>query len=473
MPESVVMSVSIPSKGVRPMRKVHAALTFAALLIMQPFAAFSQDAQIPLWLQDSLRRRSETLENIELYIKQSRVNIPGVQMALPDGAVGPCTGSICQAVKIEQTNIPGITIERPLSPMELAVLSGNTNAAFLDAFGQGMIFAQSQINQAIGGETDLFNLIGTVSASQQDGNMQTLINPTTMFATFGMMVVQAGNAAAEAQQSLATSNEQAQAEAEIWSAVLPRFASAGEANVGTLRTLVFSADNLGLPVQQVEGQEFDLSSASLFIDSESQAIVKQRFEGTASIEGQSRDIFIEVENSDFRNPPGCGEMYEPYRRTMRMGGMLDEEQMAQMEEARAQLVEFEQQLATMPAQQRQTMERMMGSQMDTMRSLINTGAFEYVDETEQIICNPDLASLFSIGNAPAVGFGNTPDVDDDLIRQIQEYLVILGYEPGNIDGVLDPLTQIAISQFQAEQGLPVSGEPSAELASLLANLVAA
>jgi hypothetical protein len=144
-----------------------------------------------------------------------------------------------------------------------------------------------------------------------------------------------------------------------------------------------------------------------------------------------------------------------------------------MEEARAQLVEFEQQLATMPAQQRQTMERMMGSQMDTMRSLINTGAFEYVDETEQIICNPDLASLFSIGNAPAVGFGNTPDVDDDLIRQIQEYLVILGYEPGNIDGVLDPLTQIAISQFQAEQGLPVSGEPSAELASLLANLVAA
>jgi hypothetical protein len=34
--------------------------------------------------------------------------------------------------------------------------------------------------------------------------------------------------------------------------------------------------------------------------------------------------------------------------------------------------------------------------------------------------------------------------------------------------VLDELTQIAISQFQAEEGLPVTGQPSLPLAATLA-----
>jgi len=105
----------------------------------------------------------------------------------------------------------------------------------------------------------------------------------------------------------------------------------------------------------------------------------------------------------------------------------------------------------------------MGPQMEMMRGLVNSGAIEYVEETEDILCNPDLASLFSVGGEQ--------ESEGDPVRQILEYLVILGYEPGNIEGVLDELTSIAISQFQAEQGLPVTGEPSAELAALLAELV--
>lgn len=448
------------------MRLRRAGIGTVAVLLIQPFAAYGQgDVQVPLWLQESLKRRAETLENIELYIKRSNVNIPGVQMVLPDGAVGPCTGSICQAVKIEETDIPGVTIERPLSPMELAVLSGNTSSAFLDAFGQGLIGAQVAINQAMGsGESGLFGVVSTVGAASQEGNVvPMLLNPTTMFATGGMMMLQAANAAADAEESLRNSGAAAQAEAELWSAVLPRFIESGTENVGTIRTLVYSAENLGWSAPQPDGQDYELSSAKLFIDPDSYAFVKQRFEGTATVEGQSRDFFLEVENSDFRNPPGCGNMVEPYRRTMRMGGMLDEEQMAQIAEAREQLAEFEQQLASMPAQQRAMIERTMGPQMEMMRGLVNSGAIEYVEETEEVLCNPDLAGLFTIGEQP--------QIDADLIRQVQEYLVILGYEPGNIDGVLDELTQIAISQFQAEQGLPVTGEPSLQLAALLADRV--
>jgi peptidoglycan hydrolase-like protein with peptidoglycan-binding domain len=54
----------------------------------------------------------------------------------------------------------------------------------------------------------------------------------------------------------------------------------------------------------------------------------------------------------------------------------------------------------------------------------------------------------------------------DLV-QIQRQLVTLGYEPGNTDSELDTLTQIAISQFEAEHGMPVTGQPSAALAAAI------
>jgi hypothetical protein len=413
-----------------------------------------------------MRHRAESLASTELIVKRSSLEFPGLRMALPDGAAGPCAGSICQAIKIEPTNIPGFTIERPLSPMELGVLSGNTSSAFLEAYGQGMISAQGMLNQAIGGQagmSGMFGMFSQMGGAQAGGVSPLLLNPTTMFAAAGMMMLEAADAAREAEQSLANSSALAQAEAEVVMAMLNKMEASGQATVGPFNALVFGATNLDLPSQEVDGQSFDMTSATMYLDPESYAFVKQRFEGTATVDGEAREFFIEVENSDFRNPPGCGSLYEPYRRTMRMGGVLDDEQMAEMEEARKQLAEFEQQLASMPAQQRQMMERMMGPQMATMRGLVDGGAFEYVEETEEILCDPDLSTLFSVGAQP--------EPSTALVKQIQEYLVILGYEPGNIEGELDVLTQVAISEFQAARSLPVTGEPSAQLAAMLAELV--
>jgi hypothetical protein len=435
------------------------------LLALHSHAALGQNGGVPQWLQDAIRHRGESLAGIELIIKRSDVDIPGFQMALPGGALGLCTGSICQAIKIEPTDIPGIVIERPLSPMELGVLSGNTSADFLQAYGEGMISAQVMLNQSIGGQAGgMFGLLSQFGAVGPGiGGPMQYLNPTTMFAAGGMMMLEAARAARAAERSLAESGTLAQAEAQVLVEALSRMQESGRALVGDVNARVFSATDLGFPVQQVDGQSFEMTGATLHLDPESYAFLKQRYEGKATADGETRDFFIEVESSDFRSPPGCGDLVEPYRRTMRMGGMLDEEQMAEMEEAREQLAEFEQQLASMSARERQMMERMMGSQMATMRSLVNGGAFEYVEETEEILCNPDLSTLFSVGAEPA------PSVA--LVKQIQEYLVILGYEPGNIEGELDVLTQVAISEFQAARDLPVTGEPSAQLASLLANLV--
>ena len=94
-----------------------------------------------------------------------------------------------------------------------------------------------------------------------------------------------------------------------------------------------------------------------------------------------------------------------------------------------------------------------------VRTIKGSGAIEHVQEIDEILCNPDLSALLS-------------PVDPAFeLAQIQRNLVALGYMPGNTDGVLDVLTEVAISQYQAERGLTVTGQPSTDLAIMLASEV--
>jgi peptidoglycan hydrolase-like protein with peptidoglycan-binding domain len=58
-------------------------------------------------------------------------------------------------------------------------------------------------------------------------------------------------------------------------------------------------------------------------------------------------------------------------------------------------------------------------------------------------------------------------VADELTQIIQRDLVSLGYDPGNTDGEATMATVVAISRFQAEHGLEVTGEPSPQLAGVI------
>jgi peptidoglycan hydrolase-like protein with peptidoglycan-binding domain len=58
-------------------------------------------------------------------------------------------------------------------------------------------------------------------------------------------------------------------------------------------------------------------------------------------------------------------------------------------------------------------------------------------------------------------------VADDLTRMIQEDLARLGYEPGPATGEASTETIVAISKFQAEHDLEVSGEVSPQLAGII------
>lgn len=56
---------------------------------------------------------------------------------------------------------------------------------------------------------------------------------------------------------------------------------------------------------------------------------------------------------------------------------------------------------------------------------------------------------------------------DELTEIIQKDLIALGYDPGNIQGEMTTDTIVAISKFQAENNLDVTGEASPQLAGVI------
>ena len=433
----------------------------ASGLLLAPMIATSQESFMD-WMAEAANRRAAALGAVDLYLRI--IDFPGLSFAPPGGDVGQCTGKICQGFAVEPVTLPnGIDSveERPLSPEELAVLAG-VSASALGALGSGMLMAQDAINEQIGMGPDaaIQGLMSPLGAS--DDPLAQILSPNRLVGIGGMMALSGAAALREAEQSLATSNAAAQANAEAAFDIYSALSPAGSEALEGVPTNLYRATGLEQTMDAGEGGQFTLHSASVWVDPQNDVVVRQRLEGTAESDGAPRDFFMEIAFSDFRNPPGCGAMIEPYRRVMRMGGILDETQTAELEEARAQLAEFEQQLASMPAQQRQMMERMMGSQMDMMRNLVNGGAIEFVEETEQVLCNPDLAEVFSVGQAPEAG--------DALVRQAQQHLATLGYDV-DASGVLDTRTTIAVSQFQAERDLEVSGEVTPQLVGMLAAAV--
>ncbi|MDH3419330.1 MAG: peptidoglycan-binding protein [Gammaproteobacteria bacterium] len=418
-----------------------------AVALLAPAAAFGQplSGELENLLLEVFDERSSRRQNLESYVEVLRGGtFPGLA-GLPGGVGDGCANCIVHQIEeIVTGDGEQAWADRIMSLLEVQAMLGIGMGPELAAtFGFGLMAAQSAINTRMP--------TGMVPSLPD-----AWIDPHRMLAAGGVMMLSAAQAGLEARQSLATSNAQAQAETNRANQIAVQIEDLGIENTPNGPMNRVGKSGLNQPMDTVDGQQTILNGVSFLIDPQQRVILEHRFDGTMIAEGESRPFFIEVEHSDFRQVPGC-DLYEPYKRTMRMGGMLDDEQMAQMEEARVQLAEFEAQLAAMPPQQRAMMEGMMGSQMDTMRNMVNGGAIEHVTETEEILCNPDLRALFSPID-PAIE-----------LAQIQRDLVTLGYQPGNTDGVLDVLTEVAISQYQAERGVPVTGQPSTDLALMLSS----
>lgn len=140
--------------------------------------------------------------------------------------------------------------------------------------------------------------------------------------------------------------------------------------------------------QALSQEDVSIESMTMWLSKDDYLPLKMRMEGSATVEGQSRSVTIEMAASDFRKVPGS-QMLEPFRRVVSISGIManiDEEQIA---EARKAMAEFEQQLASMPESQRQMMESMMGPQIEQMRNLAESGSIQSEIVVESITANPE------------------------------------------------------------------------------------
>lgn len=146
------------------------------------------------------------------------------------------------------------------------------------------------------------------------------------------------------------------------------------------------ADRMNI-VEPMNDEELRVDTMSMWMDKSHYVPLKMRMQGTISSADGSRPVTIETLMADYREVPGSN-MYESYRQVVSMGGMLSEDQRAQIAEARQQLAKFEEQLAAMPDSQRRMMENMMGSQLEQFRKLAAGDGIEIETVVTGIRVNP-------------------------------------------------------------------------------------
>lgn len=191
--------------------------------------------------------------------------------------------------------------------------------------------------------------------------------------------------------------KEADAEARKESGEAPGQTMADFAEVAEQSRLVGTEDVDGRPafhlraddidqVQQADGQEFRLNTLDLWIDTEAYVPLRMRMEGVAVQGRDRRPMVIERLAQDYREVPNS-QLYEPYREVMRMQGVMSPGEEAQMAEARTQLEQMKQQLASLPENQKQMIMNQMGPQLEQLESLASGNGMEMVTEVIDITVN--------------------------------------------------------------------------------------
>ena len=447
------------------------------------------------WLNKVGTESSKSLEGVQFYVERYHgPNFPGLKEAVAES--NPTACFMCRFYQVSSIVLASKqrwNVSQVLSAEQAAMVAGLDGIDDPELFydmSAGLLAAQEELAKYAkdmpgpwkGMATVAFGRIDQVSLSgdqvAKDAKARSWetkserespwLNPFRLFGAGSYMYFEAGQAMRAAKRELAEAGETAQREADTTQDIWRNARVVGKEKVNGQTAVKIempaNAEHAGgskmsdsVPVEAT----FEPTTVGIWIQPEAYVILKHRVDGIALAEGESRQFFIEAEYSDFRHVPDS-KMYQPYRHVMRMGGLMDDAQMAQMEEARVQLAELDRQMESMSPEQRKMMESMMGGQLDTIRGLANGGVFEYVETIDEILVNPDLKAL--LNPYPS---GMAVESSPNVVRQIQTHLVTLGYEPGNTDGLLDTMTKVAISQFQAEHGLAVTGEPSTSLLDAL------
>lgn len=249
----------------------------------------------------------------------------------------------------------------------------------------------------------------------------------------------------------------------------------GTESIDGRRAFHLRADGLD-EVHESDGNQFRTEAMSMWVDTTEYVPLRIKMDGTLTSGRETRPMSMEMVYSDYRRVPDSN-MYEAHKQMTKISGMLDEKQQKEIREAQEQMADFEQQMADMPPEQRAMMERMVGPQLERFRKMAAGEGFQTDIITHSITVNPPMTGpdgqACGAGSAVSLPAEDAPSAsleewETKLTAMIQRDLRILGYSPGNTDGVMDKPTIVAISRFQVDNNLEVTGEPSPQLAGTVA-----
>ncbi|MFZ9053552.1 MAG: hypothetical protein ACO22K_11060 [Woeseiaceae bacterium] len=349
-------------------------ITIALIAVPMSLPCATRAADVQSILEIASERQVERWEGVSSY-------------ALTQSVAGNRFTTYYQRVEVEDDAGQVHTMFLPVSAGELSASAGETprlTPEALEAYAQGLEVGGDALSSEIEGGLEQAGLPGGLLAAT-GGDPWVSADPGAMMG--GGLATFARAAAAESGSGDDHATDAGQAADQIAS-----FAAAaklvGTETIDGRDAFHLEASELN-QVQQLEGQEFELQRVSLWIDTEHYVPLQTKMVGVMTSGGESRPVSIEQISSDYRDVAGSS-MYESYRQLVRISGMLDVAQQKEMQKAQEQMLEFEQQLASMPASQRKMMESMMGPQLEMMRNMAAGGGFQMETVIEEITVNPDL-----------------------------------------------------------------------------------
>lgn len=440
-------------QGVQIMRKMYI-IPLLVITAGMPAAAFAQDAQSIM--ETAREKQLERWEGVDVYVVNQSV-------------MGNANQTYFSRVKVEDD-------------------AGNSQTMFLPARNGGSqcMGPRTMSPEELETFAQATEMTGAASAGEIENGLEEAGLPRGLLAasgsnptaTFDPRVMMGANAeflrgAAEAQRQ--QDAEDPSADGADMANQMAQFVEnarlVGTESIDGRSAFHLQASDIG-QVEKMNGGEYRMETMSMWIDTEEYVPLRMKMDGTLTVDGETKPMSIENIQADYRAVPNSN-MYESYKQIMKMSGMLDPEQEAQMQEAAQQMAELEKQMASMPASQRQMMEKMMGPQLEMMRNMSSGGGFQVEMVTDSITVNPPIAGADGqpcpSGSAQSSGaeVSVMPREEIRLTKMVQVSLVSLGYDTGTTDGTMNKKTAIAISQFQAANSMEVTGQPSPQLAGVL------
>ncbi len=342
-------------------------------VILLPAAAAGQDA--PSILETMQERQVARWDGVENYI-------------VDQATMGHRTLLYYERVELQSPNGTALPGFRMVPPDEIARRQQEEDGFALSAKDlRRLSDAAAMTGDALGGETE--------RAMSEAGFPPGLLSASpNRFATLDLRVMMGNvsdfyDAAADAQEASEARDPAADSRQSL--ADMAEFAAMAEL-VGTedvydRKAWVIRADDIGRTQRTDDGQEMTIDTATFWIDTEEYVPLRLKMDGVLTSGGESRPLTIEKHDQDYRR---VGSLFMPYRQVMRIAGIMDAKQRAEMQEAQEQLAEFEKQMASMPESQRQMMENMMGPQIEMVRKMAAGGGLEVVTDVYQVRVNAGL-----------------------------------------------------------------------------------